>query len=365
MIKSKIKIATKTSNYQILIGNNLIKNLKTILKINSISSSKFLIVYDKNIPRKTISILKKKLKNNKIFLKFFSNEKNKNQKSVDKILNILLKNGFTRNDCIISIGGGIVGDVTGFAASIFKRGLKFVNIPSSLLAQVDSSIGGKTGINSKYGKNLIGSFYQPNLVVTDIDFLKSLPKREIVCGYAEIFKHSIISKKKFFNFLIKNFDKIINLKTPFINKAIYESCIIKKKIVEKDEKEKNLRKVLNLGHTFAHSYEATMGYSNKLNHGEAVLLGIDSAAEFSHSKNILGHRDYILIKNHILKINSKLRLKNFFKKKDTNKLIRFMVSDKKNVNNKINLILINKIGKVLFKKFFSQNEIAFFIKKQF
>ena len=119
----------------------------------------------------------------------------------------MLKNNFNRNDCLIALGGGIVGDVSAFAASIFKRGLKFVNIPSTLLAQVDSSIGGKTGINSKFGKNLIGSFYQPSLVIIDINFLKSLPKREINCGYAEIFKHSIISDNEFFNFLIKNFKK--------------------------------------------------------------------------------------------------------------------------------------------------------------
>ena len=196
----------------------------------------------------------------------------------------MLKNNFNRNDCLVAVGGGVIGDVSAFAASIFKRGLKFVNIPTTLLAQVDSSIGGKTGINTSYGKNLIGSFYQPALVISDIDFLKHLPKRELVCGYAEIFKHSIIDDYKFFDFLIKNFKKIINLNKPYINKAIYKSCLIKKKIVEKDEKEKNLRKKLNLGHTFAHSYEATYNYSRGLNHGEAVLLGIKSASEFSYKK---------------------------------------------------------------------------------
>ena len=118
----------------------------------------------------------------------------------------MLKKNFNRNDCLIAIGGGIVGDVSAFAASIFKRGIKFINLPTTLLAQVDSSIGGKTGINSKYGKNLIGSFYQPNLVLADLQFLKTLPKREIICGYAEIFKHSLISDKNF-KFLIKNYEK--------------------------------------------------------------------------------------------------------------------------------------------------------------
>ena len=132
------------------------------------------------------------------------------------------------------MGGGITGDVSGFAASIFKRGIKFINIPTTLLAQVDSSIGGKTGINSKEGKNLVGSFYQPNLVLSDSNFLKTLPKREIVCGYAEILKHSIISNKKFFLFLNKNALKILKLKSPFIERSIYQSCLIKKNIVQKD-----------------------------------------------------------------------------------------------------------------------------------
>ena len=137
---------------------------------------------------------------------------------------------------------------------------------------MDASIGGKTGINSKYGKNLIGSFYQPKLVISDISFLKSLPKREILCGYAEIFKHSIISNRKFFYFLDKNIKKF-KFKNTIIEKSIYKSCIIKKKLVEKDFKEKNLRKILNFGHTFGHAYEACLGYSSKLNHGEAVILG--------------------------------------------------------------------------------------------
>ena len=142
---------------------------------------------------------------------------------------------------MIAIGGGITGDIVGFVASLFKRGMKFINIPTTLLSQVDSSIGGKTGINTHYGKNLIGSFYQPELVISEKNFLKSLPKREIICGYAEILKHSLISNKIFYNFLTKNISKILRLQSPFIEKAIFDSCKIKKKIVEKDEKEKNLR----------------------------------------------------------------------------------------------------------------------------
>ena len=130
------------------------------------------------------------------------------------ILNKLLEKNFSREDCLISIGGGITGDISGFAASLFKRGLQFINIPSTLLSQVDSSIGGKTGVNTIHGKNLIGSFYQPKIVISDINFLKTLPKREIVCGYGEVLKHSLIANKNFYNFLSRNVEKILKLKTP-------------------------------------------------------------------------------------------------------------------------------------------------------
>ena len=259
----------------------------------------------------------------------------------------------------MSLGGGITGDVCGFAASIYKRGMKFINVPTTLLSQIDSSIGGKTGVNNKYGKNLIGSFMQPDIVLSDINFLKSLPKREIICGYGEILKHSIISKKNIFNYLDKNFHNILNLKSPFIEKTIAESCRVKKNIVEKDEKEKNLRKILNLGHTFAHAYEASSNYSKKLNHGEAVILGIISATKFSYKNKLLNKKDYKKILDHIGKLKKTLVLNNYFKKKDINLIYKYMQSDKKNISNKINLILIMKIGKIILNKKFNE----FIIKK--
>jgi 3-dehydroquinate synthase len=221
-----IKLYVKTGNqkYPIFIGNNILNNLEKILKKNSINFNQCLVIVDKNVPKKLISKALNSLPKKKVSLHYFnSSEKNKNQKSIDNILSLLLSKNFNRNDCVISIGGGITGDVSGFAASMFKRGLKFINIPTTLLSQVDSSIGGKTGINSKYGKNLIGAFYQPSLVISDIIFLKSLPKREIICGYGEILKHAIIADKKFFTFLDINGSKILNLKSPLIEKVIFKS----------------------------------------------------------------------------------------------------------------------------------------------
>ena len=361
----KLKIKTKDQTYPIIIGSNLISNISKLAKNNSLNFKQCLLIIDKNIPKKIVSKIKKSLIKKKLYIYFFkASEINKNQNNVNKILDILLSKNFSREDCLISIGGGITGDVSGFAASLFKRGLKFINIPTTLLSQVDSSIGGKTGVNTKYGKNLIGSFYQPNLVISDIQFLKTLPKREIICGYGEVLKHSLIANKNFYNFLNKNTKKIFKLSSPYIEKTIYESCKIKKYIVEKDEKEKKLRKVLNFGHTFAHSYEATLGYSKKLNHGEAVILGIKTALKFSLEKNLLKKNVYNSIINHISNSNLPSNINKFLKIKDLNKIISFMLKDKKNNSNKINLVLLKKIGTPIINKEYSKNSLHLFFKNE-
>ncbi len=364
MRTKKIIVKTNSQKYPILIGSKLIPNIKIILKENSINFKKCLLVIDKNVPKKKINEIKKCLKNKEVFVHYFkATEINKNQKNTNKILKILLVKNFSRQDCLITIGGGITGDLGGYAASLFKRGLQFINFPTTLLAQVDSSVGGKTGINTKYGKNLIGSFYQPKLVVSDSIFLRTLPKREIVCGYGEILKHSLISDKNFFNFLDKNLINILSLETPFIEKAIYESCKIKKKIVEKDEKEKNLRKILNFGHTFGHAFEASLGFSKKLNHGEAVLLGMNVALEFSKEENILSFKDFSKIKKHMK--NSKLPsdIKKYFSSKNINQILTFMIKDKKNISNRINLILLKRIGSPIIDLNFTKKYLKNFFQK--
>ena len=361
MKPSKLLVKTKNKNYSIFVGKNITNNLSKILKVENINFNKCLIIVDKKVPKKTnhkiINKINCKLK--KIIF-FKSSEKNKNFNSVNKILNLLFKENFSRDDCIVAIGGGITGDIVGFAASIYKRGIKFINVPTTLLSQVDSSVGGKTGINSKYGKNLIGSFNQPDLVLSEINFLKSLPKRELICGYAEILKHAIIASKKKFLFLEKNKKKILSLKSDVIQKTIIDSCIIKKKVIEKDEKEKNLRKVLNFGHTFAHSFEASLKYSKKLNHGEAVLMGIKCAVKFSQKINYIPKNDAEKIIKHIDSLKTK-NLKDFFKLKDLEILIKFIKIDKKNKSNKINLILLKKIGKTDINSNYNVNTVKKFL----
>jgi len=365
MNTNKISIKTSTKNYPIVIGRDLIGKIDKILKANRLKFDKCLIVTDKNIPYKFKKLLYKKLKTNKLFkIEIRASEKNKNYSTIEKIHTVLFENRFNREDCVISFGGGIIGDIVGFASSTFKRGMKYVNIPSTLLSQVDSSIGGKTGVNNKFGKNLIGSFYQPDLVVSDMNILASLPEREIICGYAEILKSSLIDSKKNFVFLDKNFNKILNLKGNFIINAILNSCLLKKKIIEKDEREKNLRKSLNLGHTFAHAYEATLGYSKKLNHGEAVIFGLMNAVNFSKEKKIISNLNSELINNHIKKIEIKNKYKDLFNKMKITSILNFMKSDKKNKSDSINLILIRNFGKLNLNYQAKSGELNKFLLKE-
>ena len=362
-----IKLIVKTSSekYPIIIGRNLVSNLSQLLKNNSVKFKKCLLIFDKNIPNKYVNIISKSLRRHEVYKLFYNaNEKNKNQRNVNKILDLLLRKNFSRSDCLISVGGGITGDVAGFAASLFKRGIKFINIPTTLLSQVDSSVGGKTGINTSQGKNLIGSFYQPKIVISDVDILKSLPFREIICGYAEIVKHALIANKKFYNFLNKNIKEILKLKSPTIEKSIYESCKIKKLIVEKDEKEKDLRKILNFGHTFAHAYEASLNFSKKLNHGEAVILGMKSAFEFSYNKKFINRKEFDSAIKHLNNSYFPISIKNYFTIKKINQIVSFMMMDKKNNSKNIKLMLIKKIGGPIIEKEYSVNSVKIFLKKR-
>jgi len=347
MKNSKLIVKTKSKTYPIYFGNNILNKTGSLIKKNLSGVKKICIISDNNLPNSLLKKLIKSLKKYELKIyKIPASEKIKNIKVANKIIEQLLTSNFNRSDCIVSLGGGVLGDMSAFISNLTKRGLKFINIPTTLLAQVDASIGGKTGINSNKGKNLIGTYYQPDFIISDMSVLKSLPQREIVSGYGEILKHSLILDKKFFFWLTKNGKKIINKKNNFLLKeAIVKSCKIKCKIVKKDEKEKNLRMVLNFGHTFAHGFESAKNFSKKLNHGEAVLLGMMIASEISNKKNKLSSDELLMIKKHYFDLNLPISIKNIFRKNEVKKIIHFMNKDKKNTSEKINLILLNKIGK--------------------
>ena len=346
MKKTEIRARSSLNNYSIIIGDKVLNDLPNKLKLICPKTKKIALIFDKNIPQIKKNYIRKKLKNYSVFsFQINPSEKSKSLKTTNKLLEKLLKSNFSRSDTIIALGGGIIGDVAAFTASILKRGINFINIPTTLLSQVDSSIGGKTGVNSKFGKNLIGTFFQPKLVIIDVSFLKSLPKREMVCGYAEILKHSLINDYNFFKWLKINTKNILEKRDKrSLIFSIKKSCAIKLKFVNKDVNEKNIRKTLNFGHTFAHAIEAQAGYTNKINHGEAVLIGMVLATKFSIYKNLCS-RDII---NQIFDIYKENKiyynLNKISKLKNFSRFIKYMQNDKKNDNEKINLILLKKIG---------------------
>jgi|TARA_B110000438_G_scaffold303579_1_gene365763 3-dehydroquinate synthase len=347
MINNRFIVKTKSKNYPIYYGNNIINKAGQLITKKISGVKKVCVIVDSKLPKDVLRKLMESLKKFDTHVyKINANEKNKNLNMVSNIITKLLKNNFNRTDCVISLGGGMIGDISALIANLTKRGLNFINIPTTLLSQVDASVGGKTGINTNQGKNLIGTFYQPNFVMSDVSILKSLPNREIVSGYGEILKHALIEDRKFFFWLTKNAKKIIHIKNNFfLTKAIVKSCKIKSKIVNKDEKEKNLRMILNFGHTFGHAFERTKNFSGKLKHGEAVLMGMMIACDLSNKKKLLSSRELSLIKKHYIDLKLLKDIRKIFKKNSINKIVHFMRKDKKNVDEKIQLILLNRIGR--------------------
>jgi len=332
----KIIVNLKENSYTIFIGSNILSNKELYL---SIKEKKIALITNKKIKNLHFKNFKNNiLKRDNIILP--DGEKYKNQESIEKIHNYLLKNNFSRDSALIAFGGGVIGDITGFAASTYQRGIKFIQIPTSLLAMVDSSVGGKTGINHALGKNMIGSFHQPSAVIADIEILKTLPERQFRAGMAEVIKYGIIKDKIFFKWILEEHKNIKNLNTESIIKIIKKSCQIKADIVAQDEKEKNIRALLNLGHTFGHAIENNLGYGKWL-HGEAIACGFLIAADISMQKKTMAIAEYEEIKK-ILKI-FKLPIK-LPKNINLEKIYKTMLLDKKVKNNKIVFILPKNIG---------------------
>jgi 3-dehydroquinate synthase len=346
MKNQEIKFKTSNQSYSIVIGNKALDCLPKKIKTICPSTKKIALIIDTNVPNHLKTIVKKKLRHYDLFfLPFIASEKNKSLSKVNFFLNKILLNNFNRSDLIIALGGGITGDVAGFVASIFKRGINFINIPTTLLSQVDSAIGGKTGVNSSHGKNLIGSFFQPKLVISDTSFLETLPKKEIICGYAEILKHSIIKDKNFFNWLKKNTRKILLKKSKELSYAIKKSCLIKIFFIKKDLNEKNTRMILNFGHTFAHAIEVKNNFSKMITHGEAVLSGMILATRLSKIKKICGNNTAKEIEEIYKNNNLDYTFKKYSKPNSIKNLIPYLKNDKKNNDDKINFILLKAIGK--------------------
>ena len=280
-------------------------------------------------------------------------EQEKKLKTVHKIIDRLMEAGFGRDSTLIALGGGVVGDITGFTASIFMRGINFIQIPTTLLAQVDASVGGKTAVNHKSGKNLIGSFYQPQCVICDSIFLATLEATEISAGLAEIIKYGLIFDSEFFQWLQKNMQQILSNDRAAVDYVIQRSCAIKAEIVAQDEKEQSVRALLNFGHTFGHAIEKLTGYGN-WTHGDAVAVGMVLAARLSENMSLITPEDVQNIEEILTVANLPISLPNI----DPAELLAAMQSDKKVKDRNIQLVLLKNIGEAFLTADYSQEDLV-------
>ena len=351
-------------SYDIMIGPHLLGFVGKYADLLS-KSKKVAVITDETVFGHYGERLRKALDEKKMESHFIIRAPGEAQKSIsnlEDILNQLFRAGLNRTDCVIAFGGGVIGDLAGFTASIFKRGIPFIQVPTTLLAQVDSSVGGKTAINNKFGKNLIGAFYQPERVMIDIGLLKTLPDRELKAGYAEILKYGLLGDAAFFEALDAGLGKkILKLDETALSEAILKSCETKARIVAQDERETGVRALLNLGHTFGHALELEAGYAGDLLHGEAVSVGMEMAFHFAAQQGLCPQGDAVRVSAHLEKTDMPQigDVKHLLS--DTEALMRHMGQDKKNEGDALTLILPRTIGETYVEKHADQGAVRQFL----
>ncbi|MDD3839492.1 MAG: 3-dehydroquinate synthase [Clostridia bacterium] len=339
----KIKVDLGKNSYHIYIEKSIIKDTHKIMD-GIDSDKKILIISDENVIPIYGDMVKKNLQNQgyqvyEYILK--PGEKSKHYLCAQPIYSFALDNQLTRKSSIITLGGGVAGDLGGFVAATYMRGINFIQIPTSLLAQVDSSIGGKVAVNHDKAKNIIGCFYQPKAVIIDPETLTTLPDKELYSGLAEVIKYGIIYDYRFLKWLYTNIDDILNYNYKALVHLIKTCCKIKSNVVEIDEHETGLRAILNFGHTVGHSIESSTGY-NVYTHGQAVSIGMVVESLIALKLGLIEQSYFQLI----LKTLNKARLPTKFKDIDTELLYNNMGRDKKNISGKITFILPTSLGKV-------------------
>ena len=345
---NKLRIDLKENSYDIIIEHGLLSNLGTLISQKFVKSKTF-IVTDDNISVHWLEQTLESLSAQGISPKVLEVPAGENTKSfinLEKIIDQLLESKVDRGSLLIALGGGVIGDLAGFAGAVTLRGIKVVQVPTTLLSQVDSSVGGKTGINVRQGKNLVGSFYQPSLVAIDTQVLKTLPPRQLFAGYAEVVKYGLIKDCSFFDWLELNGKKVLEGDKLAQQFAIFTSCRIKAEIVEADEKEQDLRAILNFGHTFGHALEAEAGYDGNLLHGEAVSIGMVMAIELSKNLGHLSGQDAGRAVEYIRSIGLPTNINSIEGSNSWHPdgLIQHMQHDKKVSNGQLRFVLIKGIG---------------------
>lgn len=349
---SLLEVKFSEHSYPIYIGEEIF-NSKTLLQ-KHIAGNQLMIVTNETVAPLYLNKLKETLSSwqcDSVILP--DGESYKTLVQWEHILNTLAERKHHRDSTLITLGGGVVGDIGGFAAACYQRGIAFIQIPTTLLSQIDASIGGKTAVNHPVGKNLVGAFHQPNAVIIDTKLLSTLPKREFNAGLAEMVKAALISDADFFSWLEKHYKAILNLKADILSQAIYESCQIKQKIVMQDEKEQHIRALLNLGHTFAHAIEHELQYGYWL-HGEAVSVGLVLATRLSQELGWINKDDQQRIENLLRNMQLPTELPAQLLMSD---LLNTMLMDKKVKQNRRHFILLKAIGSAFISSEVSDQDL--------
>ncbi len=351
--------------YDIVIGAGLIDRAGEFVK-PLLAAPRVIVISDDHVAplyagRLAASLKKQGIESSLITVP--AGESSKDYTAFGKLMNELLDKRPDRRITLVALGGGVVGDLTGFAASVLLRGVDFIQVPTTLLAQVDSSVGGKTGINTRHGKNLIGSFYQPKLVLADTDVLDTLPRREMLAGYAEVAKYGLIDDPDFFTWLESNGAKVLAGDRAARVQAIEKSCLSKARIVAADERETDdLRALLNLGHTFGHALEAETGFGPELLHGEAVGAGMALAFDLSAQLKLCSLAEAGRVRRHLAAVGLPVRLRSIGgdnrRSWSAQRLIEHMRGDKKAVGGKLTFILARGIGKSFVSRDVGESDLV-------
>ncbi len=341
-MNKKITVNLSERTYPILIGENALKLLPALLNKTNLGQDAIVITTARILSLHGEKV-KKQLKKNcgrTLWLTVKDSEKSKSADVAFHLVEKITRFAAKKDVFLIALGGGVIGDLTGFIAAIYKRGVPYIQIPTTLLAQVDSSIGGKTALDTKFGKNLIGVFYQPAFVLSDTSLLKTLPQKEVLAGLAEVIKYALIKDQQFFSFLENNLENIFQFNQKILNRIITTCVSIKAQVVSQDEYDKkDMRIILNFGHTIGHAIETVSNF--KVNHGDAVSLGMIYACRLSEYLNLLSGKDTVTITNLIKKAGLPSKMPPI--KPDN--VLKAMKFDKKAKQGKIRFVLLEHIGK--------------------
>ncbi len=362
-----VTVALGERSYDVLIGPELIGQAGRLIA-SRLGKARCGIVSDRNVAAHHLPTLEAALRAEgrlagSIILE--AGEATKSFAVLDSLSQDLLKLGLERGDLILAFGGGVIGDLAGFAAAILRRGVRFVQIPTSLLAQVDSSVGGKTGINTPQGKNLIGAFHQPSLVIADTDVLKTLPARQMRAGYAEVAKYGLLGDAEFFTWLETHAPAVFAFQADELTYAIEKSVRAKAEIVARDERETGDRALLNLGHTFGHALEAFAGYSDRLLHGEAIAIGMAQAFRFSVGSGLIAQEVAERVEAHFKAVGLPTRIASIpGDMPNVDRLMDLMAQDKKVRDGRLTFILVRAIGEAFVERAVDPDAVRAFLERE-